>query len=285
MAIGAPLAHSRCPPVSGRFHGRGVHVGLEKSDLANQRNRLLLRCRRERSESVIHAGAHDVVRQRDVASDYGAAGCDLNGRIYVRAGAEVRMEVFDLQRHVIPRRIFDAAAGDPAGASLRIADTGNRVANLYGRAGEGGTTGAIKQGTLPREADAPTHGVEPLLFGLARRGRVERSNIERAAARVRPRDVVLDAEHPVANLIIAADCPPDETATEIETVVDREAEIGPGRIGSSVLAAAPNSAAFHTDVATRPTKRHYDGRLVRGRLDRQVSRRRRSGQADTHDSH
>jgi hypothetical protein len=69
--------------------------------------------------------------------------------------------------------------------SLEIAGT-DRAANLYGRAHEGGAAGAVEQGPVPREADAAAQRVKPVLFGLARRGRVERSNIERAAACIGP---------------------------------------------------------------------------------------------------
>jgi hypothetical protein len=41
-------------------------------------------------------------------------------------------------------------------------------------------------------------------------------------------------------------------AGAIETVIDREAEVTIRRIGVGVPAAAPDSAAFQTDVATGP---------------------------------
>jgi hypothetical protein len=69
-----------------------------------------------------------------------------------------------------------------------------------------------------------------------------------------------------SDLIIAAGCPADETAAEIETVIDRKAKVFIGGIGVSVLAAAPDSAAFHTDVATDPAERQYQGALYTGAL-------------------
>jgi hypothetical protein len=53
-------------------------------------------------------------------------------------------------------------------------------------------------------------------------------------------------------VIIAAGRPADGTAAD-----DREAEVFIRRIGVGVLAAAPNAAAFRTDVATGPAGRQY----------------------------
>jgi hypothetical protein len=54
----------------------------------------------------------------------------------------------------------------------------------------------------------------------------------------RPGDVILDAEHAV-DLVIGAGRPANETAPEIKTVIDREAEAFIGRIRSFLRRQTP----------------------------------------------
>src|SRR5439155_18477508 len=138
----------------------------------------------------VQAGADDVVVQVDVTV--------VGERERLRpAGEEVvvvkpNVEVFGLERQVVPEGVFEAAADGPTIQGARVGvGAGERKPYGYDHAGLDASSreaaGHVQEGAIPSPADASARGGYPPLADGALEGRnADRSGVERAALLVGP---------------------------------------------------------------------------------------------------
>src|SRR5215471_3371505 len=135
-----------------------------------------------------------------------------------RMGAEVRKEIFNLERHVLPdgELPFGTAADGPARQRCRIRNSEPRSRNSEPRSqgieriniklGEGGAASHIEEKVRGRrETQAAAGGREPAFLCLVLEDCVERRKVASVPRLVRPRKVPLSPNnHLWRNLIVAA---------------------------------------------------------------------------------
>src|SRR5262249_18221386 len=180
----------------------------------------------ESPKLVVQPAAEDVVVDLDVAR------CDVSvaeGRRVERGVVvEVDVEIFALDRPAVTERVFDAAAHGPAAARIALLMAGIKdgTEEEFGRVDFGPRPAAsrVHHRLVPDgPAELAARGHEPTLLRLgnpvapARDERRERHFL-RLAFFVGPGAVGLDADDPLAELIVAADLAAADEAGEVEGV-------------------------------------------------------------------
>ena len=170
--------------------------------------------RAKKSETIVDAAAHDVGGERNVVD---------------RRAAADAAEIFGLCRPVADQRKLDARADRSAGiGGVAAAESRCGSADVAER----GTAGDEGHEPAGRIAEAPAHGREPRILGLA----TERAGgIGGAAVDIGPVDIAFDAENRTVSLIVVTDRAADQDT--------------PGGIP---VGAPPAATTVHADVEPAP---------------------------------
>src|SRR4029077_5444510 len=117
------------------------------------------------------------------------------------------------------------------------------------------TTGSVDKQPAPGQADAAAQRVHPIFFDRIRRSHVEGWDVMCAASAIGPGEIVLNAQHYIGDLLVAADRAADQRAAHIKGIGDRKAgESRSCRRSRVDSALSPPAAILDAEIAAGPAR-------------------------------
>src|ERR1700719_1193734 len=192
-------------------------------------------------EFVVHPAADHALVELDADRRCGKAVGEPACRLLESDG-----EIFGLRRPIVGHGDFDAEAGTPA--QFRAAGPWQRVQRCLD-VGKCAAACRVKQHAVKGVADAAAKGADPIAGTLATGGNgAGQSTVasDHVSFDILPVEVALDAEHKLADLVIAADGAAGERAADVEPA-RRTQRRGP-------IALAESVAGIEADIEAGPAE-------------------------------